>query len=118
MAGAAMELLAGDADAAERELREGIEVAERMGASRYVALYRSQLAHILVSQGRLDDARAELEQARELYAGLPVWQIAHARVLAHRGETEEAVAARAAGGRRDGRQRRPHRARLDADPSR
>jgi tetratricopeptide (TPR) repeat protein len=92
MAGAAMELLAGDADAAERELRQGIEVAQRMGASRYVALYRTQIAHVLVGQERHDEALAELEQARELYSALPIWLSAHARVLARRGETEEAVA--------------------------
>ena len=92
MAGAAMELLAGEPEAAERELREGIEVAQRMGASRYVALYRSQLAHVLVGQGRGDEASAELEQARELYGAVPIWLSAHARVLARRGETQEAVA--------------------------
>ena len=52
-------------------------VAERDGrAARYVALYRSQLAHILARAGPgSTDASAELEQARELYAGLPVWQM-------------------------------------------
>ena len=38
--------------AAERELREAIRVASEMGASRYVALYRTRLAHVLVAQGR------------------------------------------------------------------
>ena len=41
MAGAEMEMLAGDAQAAERELRDAIHVATEMGASRYVALYRT-----------------------------------------------------------------------------
>ena len=50
-AGAGMEMLAGDADAAERELRDAIGVATDMGASRYVALYRTKLARVLVEQG-------------------------------------------------------------------
>ena len=57
MAGAEMEMLAGDAEAAERELRDAISVATEMGASRYVALYRTRIAHVLVAHGR-DDGRA------------------------------------------------------------
>jgi class 3 adenylate cyclase/tetratricopeptide (TPR) repeat protein len=91
MAGAGMELLAGDAEAAERELREAIRIATEMGASRYVALYRIRIAHVLVAQGRDEDALAELEQAREIYGQSAGWRTARARVLARRGETEEAV---------------------------
>ena len=91
-AGAAMEMLAGDADAAERELHDAIDVATDMGASRYVALYRTQLARVLLEQGRNDDAAAELEQARDIYNGDPAWKAADALLLARRGETEEAVA--------------------------
>ena len=87
-----MEMLAGDADAAERELRDAIGVATDMGASRYVALYRTQLARVLLEQGRNDDAAAELEQARDIYSGDPAWKAADALLLARRGETEEAVA--------------------------
>src|SRR5207244_8982000 len=46
VAGAAMEMLAGELDAAERELRDAIGVAKDMGASLYVALYRTQNAHV------------------------------------------------------------------------
>ena len=92
MAGAEMEMLAGDAEAAERELRDAIDVATEMGASRYVALYRTRLAHVLVAQGRDEDALAELEQARDAVRRRREWKTARARVLARRGETEEAVA--------------------------
>jgi tetratricopeptide (TPR) repeat protein len=91
MAGAEMEVLAGDAPAAERELRDAIRLALDMGASRYVALYRTRLAHILVEQGRDDDALGELELAREVYGDAPKWKAARARVLAHRGRTADAV---------------------------
>jgi class 3 adenylate cyclase/tetratricopeptide (TPR) repeat protein len=89
-AGAEMEVLAGDAEAAERELRDAIDVATKMGASRYGALYRTKLAHVLVTQGRDEEAVAELEQASDIY-GDPTWKATRARVLARRGETEEAV---------------------------
>ena len=91
-AGASMEMLAGDADAAERELHDAIDVATDMGASRYIALYRTQLARVLLEQGRNEDAAAELEQARDIYNGDPAWKVAEALLLARRGETEEAVA--------------------------
>jgi class 3 adenylate cyclase/tetratricopeptide (TPR) repeat protein len=91
MAGAEMEMLAGDAEAAERELREAIRVATQMGASRYVALYRTRLAHVLVTQGREEDALSELEQAREMYGEMPLWMTARARVHARLGETDDAV---------------------------
>ena len=91
MAGAEMEMLAGDAESAERELRDAIRVAVEMGASRYVALYRTRLAHVLIALGRDQDALTELEQARELFGVAPKWRAARARVLASRGETEEAV---------------------------
>jgi len=86
-----MEMLAGDVEAAERELRDAIGVAEGMGASLYVAHYRTKLAHVLVEQGRDADALAELEQARDTYGHAAQWKVARARVLARRGETEEAV---------------------------
>ena len=92
MAGAEMELLAGDAEAAERELRDAIDVATEMGASYYVALYRTRIAHVLVAQGRDEDALAELELSRSVFADAPKWKTARARVLARRGQTEEAVA--------------------------
>ena len=92
MAGAELEMLAGDAEAAERELRDAIRLALDMGASYYVALYRTRLAHVLVALGRDDDALAELELARDVFGEAPKWRAARARVLANRGEMEEAVA--------------------------
>ena len=92
MAGAEMEMLAGDAEAAERELREAIRVTTDMGALHYVSLYRTRIAHVLVAQGRDDDALAQLEQARQhIHGEAPSWKAARARVLARRGQTEEAV---------------------------
>ena len=91
MAGAGMEMLAGNANAAERELRDAIRVATNMGASRYVALYRTKIAHVLIAQGRDDDALSELEEAEGIFGETAYWKAARARVLARRGKTEEAV---------------------------
>ena len=49
------------------------------------------------------DALAELEQARDIFGDAPKWKTARARVLAHRGQTEEAVGlAREAAGSLEG----------------
>jgi class 3 adenylate cyclase/tetratricopeptide (TPR) repeat protein len=92
MAGAELEMLAGDPAAAERELRDAIRVGLDMGASRYVALYRTRIAHVLVTQGRDAEALAELDQAKPVYEQAPKWRAARARVLAQRGEVAAAVA--------------------------
>ena len=90
-AGALLECLAGDLEAGERELRDGIDVVTRMGAERYAALYRTQLAHVLVDLGRDDDALVELERSGELQGTLARWKTARARLLARQGEIEAAV---------------------------
>jgi class 3 adenylate cyclase/tetratricopeptide (TPR) repeat protein len=92
MAGSEMEALAGDLAAAERELREAMDVAVGMGAAHYVALYGVRLSRVLNDQGRHDEAAALLDEAADLYAGTPWWKSNRARVLAARGELEEAVA--------------------------
>ena len=91
-AGAQMELLAEDPAAAERELRAAIDVVAEMGAQRYVSLYRIRLAHVLVTMGRDDDARAALELERARMAQAVGFKMAHARLLARAQRTEEAVA--------------------------
>jgi class 3 adenylate cyclase/tetratricopeptide (TPR) repeat protein len=92
MAGAQLEVLAGDLPAAERELRGAIDVALEMGAAHYVALYRVRLARVLNEQGRHEDAARELDHAAALYATSVHWKSNWARVLAARGELGEAVA--------------------------
>jgi class 3 adenylate cyclase/tetratricopeptide (TPR) repeat protein len=92
MAGSELEMLAGDLAAAERELREAMDLAAGMGAAQYVALYRVRLSRVLNEQGRHDEAAELLDEAAELYAGLPWWKSNRARVLAARGALEEAVA--------------------------
>jgi class 3 adenylate cyclase/tetratricopeptide (TPR) repeat protein len=95
-AGAQLELLAGDAPAAERELREALQIHEEMGATRYSAFVRAQLANVLLAQGRDVEAEQLLEQAQAAGATenirfQHVWRLARAKLLAGRGEMAEAV---------------------------
>ena len=92
MAGAELEVLARRLPAAEKELRDGIEVAAGMNADHYVAMYRLRLARVLLDQGRHDDAATELDGAAVLYADRPEWKVSRARLLACQGRLDEAVA--------------------------
>jgi class 3 adenylate cyclase len=91
-AGADMEMLADAPAAAERELLEGIALAGRMGAARYESMYRVQRAHALLSLGRTDDARDELERTRERSGRAVPWKAAWARLLARTNARVEAAA--------------------------
>jgi tetratricopeptide (TPR) repeat protein len=98
-AGARLELLAGDAPAAEREFCEALRIHEEMGATRYSALIRLQLANVALAQGRDADAEQLLEQAQaegatENIRFQQVSRMTRAKLLAGRGETD--VAARLA----------------------
>ena len=91
VAGCELEQLAGDLATAEREIREAIRIANEMGASRYVALYRTDLARVFLDQGRDAESLAELEEARELGGYAPLWRSNRARALARSGQIDEAV---------------------------
>ena len=91
LVGSEIELLAGDAAAAERELRRGCEILERMGDRGVRSTLSAYLARVLALQGRYDDAgelarfSAETAGADDLVTQV-VWRSAQAVVLAHRGE--------------------------------
>jgi class 3 adenylate cyclase/tetratricopeptide (TPR) repeat protein len=91
-----IELLAEDYPAAERELRRGEEVLERMGERGYRSTVLAMLARAVYGQGRLDEAET---LAREGQADSPesdIWASlgagALALVQASRGEYERAEA--------------------------
>jgi class 3 adenylate cyclase/tetratricopeptide (TPR) repeat protein len=90
---AQIERLAGDAGAAERELREGLEVLRDTASE---APQQGWLAAALAAQGRHDEARLAAEAARSL-APLEdvqtdvVWRGALARVEASGGEVDDAL---------------------------
>jgi class 3 adenylate cyclase/tetratricopeptide (TPR) repeat protein len=91
-----LELREGDAAAAERELRAGVESLLEMGDRARAASLAALLAGALVEQGRIDDAEHFVEVAREAVQesdpnAEALWRLAAARVLVRRGAAEEAV---------------------------
>jgi class 3 adenylate cyclase/tetratricopeptide (TPR) repeat protein len=87
-----VEILAGSPETAERDLREGYEILERMGErSYYFPLVAGLLAHSLAVQGRSGEALAFSEVSErwteegDLLAQI-LWRRGRARALAERGE--------------------------------
>ncbi|MFN2627830.1 MAG: AAA family ATPase [Gaiellaceae bacterium] len=90
-------LLAGDADAAERELREGFAIFAGVGAR---GLQAAHLAHALVRQERLEEAELLVAEAESLAGGSDVApqilvRTARARLMAAGGSHDDALAAAA-----------------------
>ena len=93
--GAEIETLAGDLDAAERELRTGYSMLEEMGERGVRSTVAGFLADVLSLKGNDGDAHTFVEIARETAAETDVvpqvlWRRALARTLARRGDAEGA----------------------------
>jgi hypothetical protein len=92
-----IELLAGDTEGAERQLRVGYETLRGRGDTWFLCGVAAELADVLWLQGR-DDEAFELTQLSEQTAGTDVlvaqmmWRGARAKVLARRGQAVEAEA--------------------------
>lgn len=86
----AIELLAGDPAAAERELRWGFERLEEIGEHLDLPGIAGQLAEALYRQGRYDEAErfAEISETEEHVRMR--WRGPHAKLLARRGELQRA----------------------------
>jgi class 3 adenylate cyclase/tetratricopeptide (TPR) repeat protein len=92
---ASIETLAGDYDAAERELRWGYETLEQMGEKSLRITIAAFLAEALYKQGREDEAERVIEVIEELAAAddlVPqvLGRSVRAKILARRGELEDA----------------------------
>ncbi len=90
-----IEMLAGDAVAAEREFRTGLEAAVDMGEQSFESTMAAALAHALIEQGRLDDAEemvsaSELAGAEDDVTTQVLGRSAKARIHAGRGRYLEA----------------------------
>jgi tetratricopeptide (TPR) repeat protein len=90
-----IETLAGNLEAAEREIRHGCELWEAAGVRAYLSTCAGGLAKTLAALGRLDEAEEWAGRSAEL--GVPddvatqmLWREAQARVYALRGEPVEA----------------------------
>jgi class 3 adenylate cyclase/tetratricopeptide (TPR) repeat protein len=94
---AAIELLAGDAAAAEREVRPDCELLEKMGETFFLSTMAAMLARAVREQGR-DDEALEITRLAERTAApndmdaQALWRSVRAPILARSGAHEEAEA--------------------------
>lgn len=94
---ATFEELAGDGDAAERELRSSYETLESLGEKGYLSTAVGRLARYVAIRGDLEEAEVLVSIGREASASEDVysqvaWRQALALVHARRGELESASA--------------------------
>jgi class 3 adenylate cyclase/tetratricopeptide (TPR) repeat protein len=90
-----IELMAGDAEAAERVLHEGFELLESIGETAYLSTVASLLAEATYLQKRYEEAErfsevSEQNAAPEDLASQASWRSTRATVLAQRGEAAKA----------------------------
>ena len=90
-----IEMLAGDALAAEQELRPSLVALAEMGEQGIQSTVAAALAHALIEQGRLGEAEemvsaSELAGAEDDMSTYVLGQSARARILAAQGRHEEA----------------------------
>ena len=88
-----VEMVRGDWEAAERELRHGFEELASMGDKNYLAITAGWLAHCLYELGRLDEAAdsaaiCENSAAKSLIAAQVLWRGVRGMLLAQRGDLE------------------------------
>jgi class 3 adenylate cyclase/tetratricopeptide (TPR) repeat protein len=90
-----IELLAGDAEAAERELRIGYDMLAAIGEVHVRPTLGAYLAAVLVQEGNLEDAEAlasyaESHSWEDDIVTQVMWRVARAQIQAHTGEPAEA----------------------------
>jgi class 3 adenylate cyclase/tetratricopeptide (TPR) repeat protein len=91
-----VEMLADDVAAAERKFREGIELLDSIGEKGYLSTHAAYLAQALYRQDRLDECHemtrlAERTGASDDIPTQVIWRQVRAKVLARRGQVEEAL---------------------------
>ncbi len=92
----AVEMLAGDPEAAARALRDSFDRLDEMGEQGFLSTIAALLAHALYELGAVDEAdrfsRASEEAAAadDLISQI-LWRSSRAKVLANRGEVERAI---------------------------
>jgi len=94
--GSTIELLAGDASAAERELRTGYTMLVEMGETSFRPTLASYLAAVLAQEGRFGEAEelghfAESHALEDDIVTQVMWRVSRAQVQASSGETADAL---------------------------
>jgi class 3 adenylate cyclase/ATP/maltotriose-dependent transcriptional regulator MalT len=89
-------LLAGHPERAESALREGVDLLEAAGELGYLSTVAAVLAEVLYQLGRHDEAaewtsRSRQATARDDLLSQALWRATQAKVLARRGEADEAL---------------------------
>jgi DNA-binding SARP family transcriptional activator len=92
-----VEMLAGDAVAAEAELRKDYEALDAMGERNYISSIAGLLAEALYRQSRFDEARAHAAFCEEVAAPSDVssqylWRGVKGKLLARDGDHDEGIA--------------------------
>jgi class 3 adenylate cyclase/tetratricopeptide (TPR) repeat protein len=92
-----VEMVRGDWEAAERELRHGFDELASMNDKNYLAIVAGWLAHCLYRLGRFDEAEecaaiCERSAARSLVNGQVAWKGARGVLLARAGNVEAGAA--------------------------
>jgi tetratricopeptide (TPR) repeat protein len=87
------ELIAGDAAAAERQLRSGYEALKRMGEQTYLSTMAAFLARAVLAQGRHDEAERLTQVTDDIASDddlstQAMWRGTRARLLARRGDAD------------------------------
>jgi class 3 adenylate cyclase/tetratricopeptide (TPR) repeat protein len=95
LASAPVEMLAGDLEAAERELRKDYQTLDRMGEHNYISTTAGMLADVLYRQGRYQEAGEFATICRELASADDVvsqflWRCVQAKLLARERQHEQA----------------------------
>jgi predicted ATPase/class 3 adenylate cyclase len=90
-----IEMLAGDADAAEREARLGCELLEQIGEKSWLSTEAGELAQALYALGRYDEAEEWSKRSEELGANDDIvtqiiWRATRGKILAQRAEFDAA----------------------------
>jgi class 3 adenylate cyclase/tetratricopeptide (TPR) repeat protein len=91
-----IEMLAGDPEAAEVELRRACEILEQLGEKGFLSTRAALLAHALCAQGRYEEAGPFIEVAAakgsdDDRATQALWRSARAKVLARDGDVDKAL---------------------------
>lgn len=91
-----IEILAGDPGAGEAALRSGCDALERMGEKSFLSTLSAQLAEAIYAEGRYEEAEKLTEASEAAAASDDVasqigWRNVRAKVLARRGDLEEAT---------------------------